>query len=320
MNGEKNRYSDARNERGTGHEKISRGLAHKLGGLANRLVAGAKDAIADAQDDISGIALKANQKEEHERVIKDCGFYDREKYSLMGREGEREIEDASYINERDGVFGVFDGAGGVGEPGSGGIASKVARESFRKQVESKKVASPGDLADFLKLASRDVAKRTEGITTATVAKIVNEGGQKFLYFAQVGDSRLYIIHRGGKHSKGWTEQVTRDEGERNMVANWLGREDEPPRRDKGGNLIVDTRQNVSQIGRVPVNDGDKIVICSDGITGDVNRTMEDGRNELMGPEELGEIVNRAGHVQMAARALVEQARKKDDRSAIVVEV
>lgn len=326
MNGEMVSNRGGRYERETGKERISRELARKLGGLANKLVAGAKEAVMGVREVAQNLVnnsvnSRANRKESGERLIKDCGFYDREKYSLQGREGVREIEDSSYINEEDGVFGIFDGAGGVGEPGSGGRASRIAKESFSNSVKEGGVRSPADLANYLTLASREIGKRTEGITTATVAKIVKrEDGHKYLYYASVGDSRLYVVHKDDETHESWAKQVTRDEGERNLIANWLGREDEPVKYDKHGRASVSIRENVTQVGWIRLHEGDKIVLCSDGITGDVNRRMEDGRNELMWEGELASIVNRAGHVQMAARALVEQARKKDDRSAIVVEV
>lgn len=327
MNGEMVRNRGLGAERRMGGERLGRELARKLGSLANRLVAGAMNAVASAVDAVTevkesfnSVSAKANSKEGHERLVKDCGYYDREKFSLMGREGVRQIEDSSYVNESAGVFGIFDGAGGEGGPGSGGVASRVAKESFAQLIREQKVNSPADLAGMLNLASREVGKRTDGITTATVAKIVEEKGRKYLYYASVGDSRLYIVHKGDKTRKGWATQVTRDEGERNMIANWLGREAEPVRRGRHGKPEIAFRENATQIGKVEIRKGDKIVLCSDGITGDVNRRMEDGRNELMGADELASIVNNAGHVQMAARALVENARKKDDRSAIVVEV
>ena len=320
MNGKKSNKQKSRHEYEKGSEGVSRGLARKLGGLANRLMGSAEAVITEAQDIITNVSSKVNRRGERERIVKDCGYYDIEKYSLFGREGERMTEDASYINEQEGIFGIFDGAGGVGKPGSGRIASRTARDSFKNQVENKKISSYSDLIDFLNKASRDVGRKTEGITTATVAKIVEEKGRKYLYYAQAGDSRLYVVHKGDKTHKGWAEQITRDEGKRNLIANWLGRDDRPVELDKNGQMNVYIREKVTQAGRIPISNGDRIVICSDGVTGDINRQMEDGRNELMGINEVARIVNRAEYAQTAARALVEQARKKDDRSAIVVEV
>ena len=296
-------YNQEKSERQSNKETIARRLARKLGSLANEL------------------SMRMNREKSGERLIKDYGIYDREKDSLQGLRSTRKSEDASYANSGEGVFGIFDGAGGVGEPGAGGMASKIAKESFARSIENGEIRSPEDLARYLNLASREVGRQTEGITTATVAKIVKEkDGRKYLYYASAGDSRIYVVHKGNIIKKGWAEQVTVDEGVRNEISNWLGRENRPIAHDEAGNAIAYVKQNVTQTGRILIRPGDKIVLCSDGITGDVNRRMEDGRNELMGEDELASIVNRAGHVQSAARALVEQARKKDDRSAIVVEV
>ena len=54
------------------------------------------------------------------------------------------------------------------------------------------------------------------------------------------------------------------------------------------------------------------MICSDGITGDVDA-------ELMSEQEVGNIVSGVD-TAYAAQALAHNARKVDDRTAIVVEV
>ena len=55
---------------------------------------------------------------------------------------------------------------------------------------------------------------------------------------------------------------------------------------------------------------DRIVLCSDGITGDYGE-------DLMSERELGFIVSRSRDARNASQNLIAGARKKDDRTAIV---
>ena len=249
--------------------------------------------------------MVAKEKERTVEILAlDVGVYDWEKNSIQGYENSQRVtEDTSYIDENRGIFGVFDGAGGVGGYGAGGVASRTAKEYLRERFGRQLPESPSDLADALTGASREVAEKTEGVTTATVARLVQENGKRFLDYAQAGDSRLYVVHNGN------ARQITQDEGYGRYVFNWLG----APHGSEEGYIADDGRSTkVIQCGRVEISSGDRIVLCSDGITGDT-------KDEEMREEELGRIVEDAGHVQSAARALVERAKKIDDRTAVVVQ-
>ena len=253
---------------------------------------------------VRGVVAREREKSA-ERLFSDVGVYDREKNLVQGYENsKRPTEDAYYIDGERGIFGVFDGAGGVGGFGAGGVASRTAKNYVQESFRQRAPEGPSDIASVLTGASREVAETTEGVTTATVARLVQERGKRFLDFAQAGDSRLYVVH------KGEARQITQDEGFGRYVYNWLGN----PHGSEEEFLADDRRSTkVVQYGRVEVSLGDKIVLCSDGITGDT-------KDEEMRGDELGRIVEEAGHVQSAARALVENAKKIDDRTAIVVQV
>lgn len=239
-----------------------------------------------------------------EALVMDVGVYDLEKnFVATGESSGRASEDASFYDSRRGIFAVFDGAGGVGERGSGRIASQAALEAFKEEVSEQTPEKGGELAGILDRISNKVAQKTEGITTVTVCKLNEDENGRYLEFAQAGDSRLYLI-RGGK-----AEQLTRDEGEGRAISNWLGRRygDEAPRDGHYSSM------NVQQVNRqrIQLFPGDRIVLCSDGVTGD---TPE----EQVSNETLGRVVSQADSPQAAANILCRSvARKVDDRTAIV---
>lgn len=203
-------------------------------------------------------------------------------------------EDSKFIDLDHGLFGVFDGAGG--EMG-GKRASLISAETMTHLLQTNgEPKTPDDLADWLDEASRRVLNDPNaGYSTATLAKVVlRPDGKKAVIYAQVGDSRLYVVHPNGYAAK-----LTKDEGEGHTITNALGV-------DKVGNVCV-------QAGFYELNRGDKLVLCSDGVTGDTEA-------DQMSDAELGAIVKGAGDTAYAAQALVNSARKTDDRTAIVVEV
>lgn len=199
-------------------------------------------------------------------------------------------QDAYLAMIPEGVFGVFDGVGGAG---GGQRASQGAMESVYGNVLAGRYVSESSvgLADLLNEASRAVQGR--GYTTGTLAQIVKDGPDKKLLWASVGDSRCYVVHPDGQ-----ADLLTADEGFENKITNALG---------------YDKDEVCRQTGEYPLSPGDKIVLCSDGVTGDKG-------DELMEDWEMGQKVKNVGDVRFAAQALVSTARKMDDRTAVVVEV
>ena len=199
-------------------------------------------------------------------------------------------QDAYLLRPDSGLFGVFDGAGGHT---GGREASHAVAKSVNQACDKYEFVSGSNLAYVLNEANSSVIAATngKGYTTATLAKIIEQtDGQKSLAYAQVGDSRLYIVHADGT-----TEQITKDEGEGNILYNALGH---------------DVKYPTKQYGEVPVASGDRIVLWSDGITGDRG-------NDLMSPEEVGRIVASSRTPEEASTNLVTSARKEDDRTALV---
>lgn len=251
------------------------------------------DVFAQAGEKVKGLREKVSdareRREEERRPVFEVGEVEKSKGMTYEGGSPTACEDGHFVDEKQGVFAVFDGVGG--EAG-GRKASQTAVEGFKHFSKINEFRETKELATTLEKISEAIARDPEaGMTTATVAKIMTEKGRKVLKFAQVGDSRIYVVRGRDAY------QITTDEGYGHRIDNWLG--------DGGG--------KVSQTGTFPLMGGDKVVLCTDGVTGDYG-------DERMSNYEIADIVNRAGHPQVAARVLVEEARKHDDRTAIVVQV
>lgn len=200
---------------------------------------------------------------------------------------DQSCEDAKVFRPDLKMYGVFDGAGGErgGKTASNTAASVV--ENLGQRVD---LTSGAHLKWALEQANDAVVKDpVAGYSTAVLAKVVERKGGRYLSYASVGDSRIYIVGRDGN-----VRQITKDEGEGNRIWNSLGT-------DGDGNGIV------KQYGDIRLESGDKVMMCSDGITGDYG-------TDLMSDEEIANIMCSAKNPGEAAKRLMVAARKKDDRT------
>lgn len=234
---------------------------------------------------------------ERDSVVKDAGLAMKNKNLTGGDEfwaqnPNRPNEDAAYYNPRIGMFGVFDGAGGVR---NAALASQLGKDAVIREVSKRTPGTPDELKQILTVANGVVASEGGGgISTVVIGRILEKQGQKTLVWASAGDSRIYVV------GKGTVKRITKDEtleGHPNVITNGLG-----------------TKSfQVEYAGKYKLNDGDRIVFCSDGVTGDRGK-------DIMQDDELARIVREALDADMAAQELIRRARKFDDRTAIVVEV
>ena len=265
-----------------------------------------KELMSESERVFGKPAVNSSMEREvnHERLVKAGSYYQisraQARNGMRAEMGQRlpndmNCEDSSFVDEEDGFFGIFDGAGGhEGGRRASNIGAETIADLMSKNGEPK---TPDELADWLDEASRRIVNDSAaGYSTGTLAKVIKrQDGGKGVIYAQVGDSRLYIVDKYGRATL-----VTKDEGYENVVTNALGNQ------KSSGKVCV-------QAGYRELNDGDKLVLCSDGITGDKG-------TDLMSEDELGQTVMNAGGTAYAAQALVHQARKNDDRTAIVAEV
>ena len=215
------------------------------------------------------------------------------------RRGREVSEDRSIVKLNHGLFGVFDGVGG--EWGGAAAADMAfARLNARIQrapTDAFRQTAPHLAEEWLRETLDSISQNISehagvGFTTATVARVVDSHEGQVVVWASIGDSRLYHVRDGR------AKQVTVDEGEGRFLARCLGNERPWDR-------------NIQQTGRIVLKPGEKIVLVTDGITGDYG-------DDLMRETELYGIVHGNSSAQHAAKELVNQSRKNDDGTAVVI--
>jgi protein phosphatase len=217
----------------------------------------------------------------------------------------------SKIGQLPNLFIVADGMGGHN---AGEVASVESVSFFRDFVSKKKGKDlkvpyyDGILNAAVEFANRGVYELSQtksemqGMGTTFTACCTNN---TFIYYAHIGDSRIYIINKDG------IKQVTSDhtyvaelvaEGaitglearkhpKRNIVTRALGTEAE---------VSADT-------GYVEITAADRVLMCSDGLT------------DMLTDEEILEIVNSADETpENIARLLVDIANEKGGVDNITV--
>ncbi len=212
-------------------------------------------------------------------------------------------EDTSIVRDEIGLFAVFDGAGGSGE---GGFAATLASAVFNVAMIKDEIYEAADslenqitnLVGLLQDASNIVSKSTDGVTTGTVARVIqikeDDTTSPYLIWASAGDSRIYLYREGE------ASQLSHDEGFGHHISNYLGHapnSSEP--------------KTVEQSGFIRVTASDKIILVTDGITGDKEPN-------LLSEAQIAAVCD--DESQNVANKLIEISTKNDDKTVIVVEV
>ncbi|MBU4532612.1 MAG: Stp1/IreP family PP2C-type Ser/Thr phosphatase [Candidatus Desulforudaceae bacterium] len=220
-------------------------------------------------------------------------------------------EDAFCVNEQYRLFAVADGMGGhkAGEVASRLALGTLEAEYVRLLQEGESPA--GALYRAVIAANNQVfdeSRRSEshkGMGTTLTACILQTGKMVFVH---VGDSRIYLIRDGNavrltedhsvvqeliKQGK-LTDEEAESHPYRNMLSRALGTE---------GGVQVDVQDYV-------LNDGDQILLCTDGLTG------------LVQDEEIAQAVSTAGQPAESVGELLNCALKrggKDNITLVLVE-
>lgn len=207
---------------------------------------------------------------------------------------------------------VADGMGGEasGEVASGMVATTVPQRLYQN-LKSLESVSPVNFALLLResveYANQMIYERAHSQdafrgmgTTTTAAAIFGT----YLFVAQVGDSRAYVI-RGGK-----MVQLTRDQTFLNYLAE-IGAE-------LPGDLENDSRKSIltQAVGTsealdvkmtyTKLRDGDRLLLCSDGL---YNMVKGAGLDAVMG---------NGGGLEPSGRRLIEMARQQGGADNITV--
>jgi protein phosphatase len=207
------------------------------------------------------------------------------------------------------LFAVADGMGGHE---AGEVASRICVETLATGVKQVRDDLTAEQLQQLMVTSNDAIRRVAdsraGTTLAGVAIVRELHGLYWMVF-NVGDSRVYRM------SDGEFSQVSVDHSEvQEMVdAGYLSKEDarHHPRRHVITRALGTGEASAADFWMLPVHDGDRLMVCSDGLTSEVDD------DEIL--QELS-----AHHApQDAVDALIRSALRsggRDNITVIVVDV
>lgn len=206
------------------------------------------------------------------------------------------------------VFLVADGMGGHA---AGDKASQAVVEAFAPLGGTR--VSTAEIGAALARANATVSSisaqhaRGAGSTIAAVALVEHDDAPHWLVF-NVGDSRVY------RHHCNELEQLTVDHslGQELVDAGELRTEDLAtfPKR----NVItraIGAEDNMADSWLVPVVNGERLLICSDGLSGEVS------------DESVRATLTMCGRPETAAAALIRRAKQaggRDNISVVVIDV
>lgn len=205
------------------------------------------------------------------------------------------------------AFVVADGMGGYE---CGDQASAAVVEAFRKRLAGSTIGEFALVQDAL-LAADDAVMEIASATTrgagstATGAVLVDHDGQPFWLVFNVGDSRVY------RHLGSELEQLTVDHslGQELVAAGELRPEDLATFKER--NVItraIGAADSLADSWLVPVVTGERLLLCSDGLHGEVDH------------EALRAILTMNGRTEVAAQVLVDRAKENGGRDNITVVV
>lgn len=217
----------------------------------------------------------------------------------------RELNEDSFL-AADPIFAVADGMGGQE---AGEVAS---RECIRTLSESaalapgSRVAAAGDVQQALLQADARIRELTNAKagTTATGVVLVEESGNPYWLVFNVGDSRTYRL------SQGKFEQISVDHSEvQELVdAGHISSAEAlvHPRRHVITRALGTGEDIDADFWLIPVEDGDRYLICSDGLTGELSDA------------QIARVLSTIAHPQDAADSLVQSALRSGGRDNVTV--
>ena len=212
----------------------------------------------------------------------------------------------SYLAESP-AFLVADGMGGYE---AGDRASAAVVEAFRAHVQGPDFPTIDDVRDALIAADAGVAAVAEstdrgaGSTVSGVVLVEHDGGPHWLIF-NIGDSRVY------RHDGSELKQLTVDHslGQELVDRGELAREDLSTYASR--NVItraIGAADSTADSWLMPVTNGERMLICSDGLYSEV------------ADEAIRAILTMSGRPESVATALVQRAKHNGGHDNITVVV
>jgi serine/threonine protein phosphatase PrpC len=198
-------------------------------------------------------------------------------------------EDAFFVSENGNVFAVADGMGGHH---CGEIASNLAVTTVEKYTQTLIECPEEEVTDNLNQLANDIfflisAKVSEDdlcskMGTTLVVAVIRESS---LYYAHLGDSRLYLLRNGV------ISRVTHDHSVvQELVDAKVITEVEAlthPMRNMVTRVLADGSEYIPDVNSISLYNGDKLLLCTDGLCGAVSDDVI--KNELIkkvSPDEI----------------------------------
>jgi PPM family protein phosphatase len=214
--------------------------------------------------------------------------------------------------EASNLYAVADGMGGhVGGEVAARVAIDALASAFKREPTSEGLQRA--FAEANRAVWREGQERSElrgmGTTLTAVALVGGNDGHDMLALANVGDSRAYV------YSEGQVVQVTADHSlaEERMRHGEITEEEAAvhPQRHILTRVLGVTSDVETDMWELQLRSGDRVVLCSDGLSNEV------------GLDEMAGILAGVGDPGEAARQLVDAANEhggSDNITAVVVDV
>lgn len=233
------------------------------------------------------------------------------KYYAMTDVGRRREMNQDYVYATGQPIGPFPNllvvADGMGGHKAGDFASKFTVEVVKREIAGSRSRKPEKVLhdaiqvanrELIRVASRDV--KLEGMgTTLVVATVIGDT----LYFANIGDSRLYLIDDNIK-------QLSKDHSLVEEMVRLGGIKAEDARNHPDKNIITRAMgvkdEAEADFYEFRIKRGDKILMCTDGLS----NMVED--------EDMFGLVKGSRDVVEAVQMLIDRANSNGGRDNIGV--
>lgn len=233
------------------------------------------------------------------------------KYYAMTDVGRRREMNQDYVYAMGQPIGPFPNllvvADGMGGHKAGDFASKFTVEVVKREIAGSRSRKPEKVLryaiqvanrELIRVASRDV--KLEGMgTTLVVATVIGDT----LYFANIGDSRLYLIDDNIK-------QLSKDHSLVEEMVRLGGIKAEDARNHPDKNIITRAMgvkdEAEADFYEFRIKRGDKILMCTDGLS----NMVED--------EDMFGLVKGSRDVVEAVQMLIDRANSNGGRDNIGV--
>lgn len=208
------------------------------------------------------------------------------------------------VGERGVLLAVSDGMGGAqaGEVASALVVDTLTREISGAPLETPRDATLIEAVQRAHEAVRSQGERYRARMGATLTAVFVRAGRA--YVAEVGDSRAYLV-RGGEIA-----QLTHDQSMVQLLVDSGVMNPEEASHSPMRNVILQAmghqRDLKVAIGKLDLRDRDCLVLCSDGLTGQVS------------DDEIRDVVLRARRPAVAAEELVALANARGGKDNITV--